>query len=335
MFTHQPRLLKWSRTLFSSIQKENSGQNSFPRSVYEMDQQFRSQVTFLKDELTDDAPYNANMAYRSRVEEIRDYSASYKGGDLGEFEYTEEEHEVWSIIYKSLIPYHIKHASEEYNEGKLELEKVGLFTPNRIPSLRDVSQYFEETKGFTLRPVTSIMEPRPFLNSFAFKIFHCTQYIRHKDAIVSNQEPDICHELIGHAPMLVNPGFAEFAHELGLATLGATDKEIDEMTSIFWYTFEFGLCLQNGQPKVYGAGIIPSIREIGESLSHKDLHRPFDLKKMTESFDDLQYTSRQLHYFMAPDFAEVASQIRQYSKTLRRSFDVAYDPDEARIIVNP
>ncbi len=76
-------------------------------------------------------------------------------------------------------------------------------------------------------------------------------------------EPDIVHEIIGHANMLAGNEIADLYEVAGEASLRATTDEAHEFFSkVFWFTLEFGVVFESGELTRYGAGLLSSYGEI-------------------------------------------------------------------------
>jgi len=165
---------------------------------------------------------------------------------------------------------------------------------------------------------------RDFLNGLAFRVFHATQYLRHHSMPTYTPEPDVCHELLGHVPLFADPDFADFSQEIGLASIGASEEDITKLATIYWFTVEFGLCRQDGQVRAYGAGLLSSFGELEYCLSDKPELRPFDPFQACEQ--KYPITEFQPVYFVAESFKDAQQKVREYASTLKRPFDICYNP---------
>jgi phenylalanine-4-hydroxylase len=118
--------------------------------------------------------------------------------------YNAQEKEVWRLCYNKLSDLFKTNACKEFKWTIKEFEKEVGFRNDEIPQLEDISQFLMSRTGWRLKPVGGLLTQREFLNGLAFKVFHSTQYIRHHSAPLYTPEPDIIHELLGHAPMFAH-----------------------------------------------------------------------------------------------------------------------------------
>lgn len=227
-------------------------------------------------ELAQSHPGFADPVYRARRNAIAGLAVNHRRDmPIPAAEYTEQEHGIWTLVAGELAVKHQRYATAEYLDGAARL---GL-PFDRIPQLEEVSELLEPLTGFRYLPAAGLVPLRDFYGVLADGYFHSTQYIRHHSVPFYTPEPDVIHEVIGHANALANDRFAELYRLAGAAARRVESEEALEFVSkVFWFTLEFGVMLEGGELKAYGAGILSSYGEIEEFRGMQI--RPLDLRDM-------------------------------------------------------
>lgn len=305
----------------------------FPRYVSELDR-IADHTLDAGTDLQSDHPGFRDPAYRERRAHIDALARAHVyGSPLPVIEYSDSELATWREVYRKLRDLHRRFACTEYQRGRAAMEAECGYGEDRIPQLRDVSAFLEARTGFVLRPTAGLLGPRDFLAGLAFRVFFSTQYIRHHSKPLYTPEPDVCHELIGHAPMFADPAFADLSQEIGLASLGASDAEIERLARCYWHSVEFGLLREDGRLKAYGSGLLSSFGELEYACASGEPElRPWDPGEA--ALQPHPITDYQPLYFVAESLQDARQRMREYCRSLPRPFYARYNPTTQRIWVD-
>lgn len=203
--------------------------------------------------------------------------------------FTAEEHQVWDTLFARQAEMLPGRACQAFINGidVLKLEKPG------IPDFDELNERLMAATGWQVVAVPGLVPDDVFFDHMANRRFVSGNFIRRADQLDYLQEPDVFHDVFGHVPMLTDPVFADYMQAYGEGGLRSLEfGSLKKLARLYWYTVEFGLMREEGQLRIYGAGIVSSFAESVFALDDPSPNRiGFDLERVMRTeyrIDDFQ-----------------------------------------------
>ena len=215
-----------------------------------------------------------------------------------DYDYGDEEQAVWRRLCDRQTRLTRKLAHRSYLDG---VAALGLL--DRVPDFAEVSDKLRKLSGWEIVAVPGLIPAGPFFDHLANRRFPVTNWLRTQDELDYIVEPDMFHDFFGHVPVLTQPVFADFMQMYGEKAGDAIALGGDDMiTRLYWYTAEYGLMQERGQPlKAFGAGLMSSFSELQFAVESSDAHRvAFDLETVMRTGYEIDKFQRA--YFVLPSF---------------------------------
>jgi len=274
-----------------------------------------SDVTKL--ELETGHPGLGDEGYIQRRQDLFALCRAHRLGRSGPpmIDYTPEETRIWREVSPKLDELHRQHACRMYLHGKDELA----INRDEIPQLRWISDRLQRQTQMHLVPAEGALPYRTFYQYIAERGFPVTQFIRHGSHPEFTPEPDMIHDCLGHVPPLMDRDYAELLTRIGQAVMATPHgDQVLAFKRFSWFSIEFGLMEEQGENKVFGAGILSSTGEIPFSLFSKNVtRRPFVTDEVIQT--DYDPSQMQTNLFVAPSLPflrqELESLIRRFGLT--------------------
>jgi phenylalanine-4-hydroxylase len=191
--------------------------------------------------------------------------------------FTEEDHAVWDLLFARQVELLGSCVVTPFLDG-IDLLRLG--HPG-IPELGELNAILEPRTGWRTVAVPGLVPDESFFAMLASRVFPIGNFIRKREQLDYLEAPDCFHDLFGHIPMLAHHDFAEMVEQVGRLGLAAIRAgEGHRVARIYWHSVEFGLCQEDGELKIVGAGLASSFGEAHFSLESDSVERlPFSVER--------------------------------------------------------
>ncbi len=205
--------------------------------------------------------------------------------------YSDEEHALWRYLSGKLRGLAARRAARELIAASDVLD----LPSEQVPQLRFVGDELHARAGIRMEPVPGLVEVEPFFAALADGVFLSTQYLRHPSRPDYTPEPDMVHELVGHAATLSIPRVAALHRRLGAFPMTAPPKKLTKFERLYWFTFEFGVVEEEGELRAVGAGLLSSAQEL-EFFDRDAVLAPWDVAQILATEYDTQRAQDRLFF---------------------------------------
>jgi phenylalanine-4-hydroxylase len=215
--------------------------------------------------------------------------------------FTPAEHAVWDLLFARQSQALKGKAVAEFFRGLevLQLSRRG------IPDFDELNERLFARTGWTVVSVPGLVPDEVFFAHLAGRRFPAGNFIRVADSLDYIEQPDVFHDVFGHVPLLALPAIADFMQAMGAEGLAAIDAgALHRLSRLYWYSVEFGLALEEGGTRIYGAGLLSSFGESRFALDDpKPRRSPFELRQVLRT----RYRSDafQQAYFVIPSLGDL------------------------------
>jgi phenylalanine-4-hydroxylase len=196
--------------------------------------------------------------------------------------YTQEQHSTWNFLYDRQKVHLQAKASRLYLETLDAMSDT--LTRTSIPMVQGMALQLKEATGWSIEIVPGLIPPSDFFNLLSKKKFCTSTWVRRKDQVDYIEEPDMFHDTFGHIPPLMNADFASFMHRFGeVGTAIANDGrdfQVTQLQRLYWFFVEFGFVREEGEAKLFGAGIMSSYGETTHAWELRNKLKVFNLEEV-------------------------------------------------------